>query len=168
MNLPVDQLSKVLNSAQHILVAGPENPSVDVVSTAAAWAIFLLEKNKKVDVVMSGRVPKLNFLPKNIKLESQIEPMGKFQIVVDVSETKIKQLSYDVKDDALEIDLIPIDGSFKASDVQTASNGYKYDLIICLGTPSLEIMGDVFAEHRNFFHKTPIINIGSHSFFNFI
>lgn len=159
MNLPVDQLSKVLNSAQNILVVGPVDPSVDVISTAIAWAIFLMEKKKKVDVVMSGRLPKLNFLPKDIKIESQIEPMGKFKIIVDVSKIKIKQLSYDVKDDQLQIDLIPQDGSFKPSDVQGMSNGYKYDLIICLGVPSLESMGEVFAEHRSFFHKTQIMNI---------
>ncbi|MBT4349359.1 hypothetical protein HOD19_01095 [bacterium] len=159
MNLPVDQLTKVLNSAQHILVIGPENPSVDVVSTAAAWAIFLLGKKKKVDIVMAGRVPQLNFLTKKIKIESQIESMGKFKIVVDTSQTKVKQLSYDVKDEFLEIDLIPKQGSFKSADVKTINDGYRYDLIICLGVSNLEMLGQSFFDHRNFFDNTIIVNI---------
>ena len=159
MNLPVNQLTKVLNSAQHILLIGPENPSVDIVSTATAWAIFLLNKKKKVDIVMMGRVPKLNFLSKKIEIKSQIELMGKFKIVVDISQTKVKQLSYDVKDDFLEIDLIPKQGSFKSIDVKTINDGYCYDLIICLGVANLEMLGKSFFEHRNFFDNTTIVNI---------
>ncbi|MBT7552957.1 hypothetical protein HN670_00630, partial [bacterium] len=91
MNLPVDQLSKILNSAKNILVIGPENPNVDIVSSAAAWSLFLLKRKKKVDVVLTGRLPKLKFLPKEVNFSSTIEPNGKFKILVDVSKIKIKQ-----------------------------------------------------------------------------
>jgi phosphoesterase RecJ-like protein len=159
MNLPVDQLSKILNSAKNILVIGPENPNVDIVSSAAAWSLFLLKRKKKVDVVLTGRLPKLKFLPKEVNFSSTIEPNGKFKILVDVSKIKIKQLSYDVKDKQLEIDLIPEDGSFKAADVQTTNDGYRYDLIITLGVASFEMLGKSFLDHRHFFDNTPIINI---------
>jgi phosphoesterase RecJ-like protein len=159
MNLPVDQLSKILNSAKHILVIGPENPSVDVVSTAAAWSLFLLNKKKRVDVVMTGQVPKLKFISKKVECLDQIETMGKFKILVDTTKTKVKQLSYDVKDEYLEIDVVAKQGTFKASDVKTINDGYRHDLIICLGVTSLQMLGKVFLEHRNFFDQTPIINI---------
>ena len=47
-------------------------------------------------------------------------------------------------------------GIFEDKDVKTDRVAYKYDLVISLGSPSLESLGRVFSEHRHFFHNLPI------------
>ena len=158
MELPIEQLSKILQSAQRILVTGPVNPNIDVVSSAIAWRLFLQQKNKQVDLVFSGQVHSFRFLPK-VNINSQLENLGNFKIILQVGDNKVKQLSYDVKGDKLEINIVPESGSFNDADVSTKYEGYKYDLVITLGAVSFDSLGEIFVQNRNFFWQTPIINI---------
>lgn len=144
MDLPIEQLGKILQSAKRILITGPSNPSVDVISTAVAWRLFLTKQNKQVDLVLVGNLPKLKFLSA-VKIHQKLEVLGKFKIVLDIARAKVKQLSYDIKNNHLEINILPEGGSFKNSDVTTASEGYQYDLIIVLGAANLEILGSTFS-----------------------
>ena len=159
MELPLAQLSKLLSAANRVLLTGSENPSVDEVSTAMAWWLFLTKQKKQVDLALSGKVPHFNFLPSKVETIKELGNLSKFKIVVDVAQTKVKQLSYDVNGDQLEINIVPDNGFFKASDVKTEQGDYKYDLVISLGANSLEALGEVYAEHRHFFHQVPVVNI---------
>lgn len=158
MDLPIKQLNRLINSAQHILITGPKNPSLDVLSSAIAWQIFLSSQKKKVDIVFSGKVNSFAFLPK-VKIENNLGNLDKFKIILDISKNKVKQLSYDVSDDRLVIDIVPETGTFSAKDVSSERGEYKYDLVIVLGAESLENLGEIFFENRNFFHSRAIINI---------
>lgn len=159
MDLPITQFNKLLSSAKHILISGSKNPSIDVLGAAYAWQIFLNKEQKKADVVFDGRLMDYKFWPSNIKVEKNLGNVNKFKIVLDISQTKVKQLSYDVSDRELVIDIVPDGGAFSSADVKTEKGEYKYDLVICLGADSLENLGTIFVEHRHFFHNTPIINI---------
>ena len=81
MDLPLKQFSKLLSSSNRILLAGPQSPSVDVVSTAAAWWLFLKKQNKLVDLVFDGQVHKLKYLPSKIKIKDKLEDVNKFKII---------------------------------------------------------------------------------------
>lgn len=159
MDLPLTQLSKILSSAKRVLITGSENPNVDVISTAMAWGLFLTKQKKQVDLVFDGQIAKLKFLPTSLSINKELSNLSKFRIILDISKTKVKQLSYDLKDNQLEINIVPDNGSFSSEDVKTEKGNYKYDLVICLGASSLEALGNVFNEHRHFFHQTPIINL---------
>ncbi len=159
MELPNKQLSKILNSSNRILLTGAQNPSIDILSSAAAWWVFLQMQSKQVDVIFDGQISKLKFLPNKIDFKNDLSNLNKFKIVLDTSQTSVKQLSYDVKNDKLEINIIPEDGVFESKDVKTERGEYKYDLVISLGAHSLESLGRVFSEHRHFFHQVPLINI---------
>ena len=154
-----EQLNKLLEDAEHILITGPADPSLDVVSTASAWSFFLLAQNKKVDLVFAGRLPRLDFLKNQPEIQAHLEAFGKFKILVDLKKTKVKQLSYDIKDQILAIDLMPEGGFLNSSDVKAFSEDYRYDLILSLGASSFQDLGTVFSENVEFFHQKPIINI---------
>ena len=64
MDLPLKELSSLLNTGQNILIVGPAEPSIDVVCSAAAWQIFLLNQKKQADIVFSGKKSELKFLPR--------------------------------------------------------------------------------------------------------
>jgi len=159
MQLPIEELNKFLESSQRILLTGSQNASVDAISTAVSWSIFLSKQNKQVDLVFDGKLPKLNFLPNKAKLYHELSNLSKFKIVLDISKTGVKQLSYDIKDNELEIDIVPEGGLFEANDIRTEQGDYKYDLVIILGASNLELLGKTFSEHRYFFYNIPIINI---------
>ena len=59
MELPNKQLSKILNSSNRILLTGAQNPSIDILSSAAAWWVFLQMQSKQVDVIFDGQISKL-------------------------------------------------------------------------------------------------------------
>lgn len=158
MDLPIKELNKILDQSKNILIVGPSNPNLDVLGSAVAWQIFLLHRQKKVSLCFEGKIPQYNFLPK-IDVASDLGNLNKFKIILDTSETKVKQLSYDMNDNSLIIDIVPDDGIFSAKDVSTDRGEYKYDLIISLGADSLESLGKIFFENRHFFHSRPIINI---------
>lgn len=160
----MEQLGKeefkiLVERAQRILITGLANPSVDVLATAAAWWLYFAQKNKQVDVVFDGRVQRYHFLPEQMQWSGQLENLNRFKIVLDVSRTKVKQLSYDAVGDNLEINIVSDGGAFSATDVATEQGDYKYDLVLCLGAISLEALGNIFHEHRHFFQVVPIINI---------
>ena len=154
-----NELSHLMEGASRVLITGLANPSVDVLASAAAWWLYLLKKNKQVEVVFDGQVASYDFLPKNLEWGQQLENLNKFKIILNTSKTKVKQLSYDVAEDSLEIDIVSDGGIFSAEDVQTEQGDYKYDLVLILGAPSLEALGSIFNQHRHFFHHLPVINI---------
>ncbi|PWB38637.1 MAG: hypothetical protein C3F02_02910 [Parcubacteria group bacterium] len=153
------EFKTLVAGARSILVAGPANPNTDVICTAAAWWLYFAKKNKPAEVVFDGTVHRFAFLPEKIDWIQKLENLNRFKIVLDVSRTQVKQLSYDVRGQALEINIVSDGGVFSAGDVRTEQGDYKYDLVLVLGAVSLELLGHVFSEHRHFFHEVPVINI---------
>ncbi|MBU1202822.1 hypothetical protein KKH39_02135 [Patescibacteria group bacterium] len=159
MELEIKKLNKLLGQANNILISGPKDSNLDVLGAAYAWHIFLSSNKKKVDIAFDGKIAKYNFFPENINIDNSLGELNKFKIILDVSKTQVKQLSYDVRGDKLEIDIVPQDGLFSAQDVSTARGNYKYDLVITLGADSLDVLGNIFSENRDLFHSRPIVNI---------
>lgn len=159
MDLPIKELNKFLEASTNILITGPSSPNLDVLGSAMAWQIFLSQQKKKVDLCFATNISEYNFLPKQTDILNSLGNLNKFKIILDVSKTKVKQFSYDISGEELIIDIVPDNGSFNSQDVKTDRGEYKYDLIIVLGTDSLESLGGIFFENRHFFHSRPIINI---------
>jgi nanoRNase/pAp phosphatase (c-di-AMP/oligoRNAs hydrolase) len=159
MDLPLEELKKILSSANRILLTGQASPTIDVLCTAVAWQHFLIGQKKLVDLVLAGQIQDFKFFPDDTAIKNQLKDVDKFKIILDISKTKVKQLSYDVKGDELQIDIVPSEGTFSSQDLRTDAGDYKYDLVICLGALNLESLGKIFSEHHDFFHRVPIINI---------
>lgn len=159
MELPLKELSGLLNNGQHILIVGPTDPSIDVVCSAAAWQIFLLNQKKQADIVFGGKKPDLKFLPSAVNLHSDINDLNKFKIILNVAQTKVKQLSYDLNDKELVIDIVPEGGIFESHDLRTEKGDYTYNLILVLGAVDLESLGSIYRDNRHFFQTVPIINL---------
>ena len=159
MEFSQSQLKSLVTDARRILLTGPESASLDVLATALAWSIFLHQEKKDFDLVFANTKNKLNFIKAPQKIESNLQPQGKFQILLDISKTKVKQLSYDVKGDSLVIDILPEQGWFADTDVSSKNTDYLYDLILVFGASNLNVLGDTFLKHTEFFYQTKIINL---------
>lgn len=85
--------------------------------------------------------------------------MRQFVIELDASKTKVDELTYEMKGDKLFVYLSPKKGFWESKDVRTSSSGYKFDLIICIGSQDYESCAHLYSENPDFFFRTPVINI---------
>lgn len=155
------QIKQAIETARHILVLFDRSENTDALGAALALADFLEKDHKSVDIVCDDfAVSKnLEFLDGINKIKPGLEHIQKFVIKVDVSHSKIDSISYDVKDDWLSIYLTPKQGMITKNELRTAQSSYKYDLIITLNTPELEMFGKVFLNNTDLFYRTTVINI---------
>lgn len=150
-----------VGKSDHVLVTFRKEWSVDAVATSLALARILSAKGKTVDVVADGFVPgkSVAFLPGVAAVRPEISNVRKFVISLDVSKTKIDELSYDVQGDKLRIFVTPKTGSFETKDVASEASDFRYDLIITVDTPDLPSLGRVFERHTDLFYAVPTVNI---------
>ncbi len=160
----IEQLSQILEKSRHILIVTSANHNIDSICGAMSWKKFLEKHNKQVDIIAENFVaPKnLNFLPGIDQIQPQISHLQKFILKVDISNVKIDNLSYDIKDNWLYIYLTPKQGILTKNELRTAQSGLKYDLIITLNAQDLESIGNIFFNNTDLFYKVPIINFDNH------
>lgn len=148
-------------AANHILVTFRKEWTPDAVASALALARVLEKKGKKVDIAADGfTLPKsLAFLPDATRIQPALRQLRKFTIALDISKTKIDELSYEVAGDKLHIHIMPKEGAFAPSDVSSEHSDFKYDLIIALDTQEYGGLGAMFTDHAEFFYGKPVVNI---------
>lgn len=161
MGLSINQqIFELIKNSQKILITFKKNYSGDALSSALAIFLLLQKMNKQADIVCPDFVIAQNyaFLPEINKTKSDLSGLKKFIISLDMAENKIKDFSYDVKENKLNIYLTP-EKLLDEKNIAFKSGKYKYDLIITLDTDSLESLGEIYEKHSDFFYSTPIINI---------
>jgi len=158
------QIKQLIENAKHVLVVFNNHENIDATASALAWAYFLEKNNKSVDIVCPNFTisKNINFLNGVKNIKSKLEHLQKLIIKVDVSQTKIDSLSYDIKDNWLSIYLTPKTGLLTKEELRTAQSSYKYDLIITLDIPELDSLGTIFLNNTDLFYRTDIINIDYH------
>lgn len=159
---PIQQAIDVIEKSTNIVIVLPNTPSTDAVAAGLGFFLALEKIGKKVKVVCDefDLPPAHQFLPKSKEIHSNLTALRKFIITLDVSRTKVQELSYDVgANDKLNVFITPKDGFFEARDVTTSASSYEYDLIIVIDAPDLEALGKIYDDNTEFFYHTPIINI---------
>ena len=156
-----EQLTKIVTDSKYILLVFNSPHNGDAIASALALKRYFVKEQKQADIACSGFImPKnLKFLPESDTVQSELAHLQKFIIKVDVSKAPIDTLSYDVKDNWLSIYLTPKHGAITRNELRTAQTTFRYDLIITLGVPDLESLGDIFLNNTDLFYKTPIVNI---------
>lgn len=157
------KIFEVLGKAQNILIALPKNPNADTLGSALALSKFIKKIGKHVDVLCEKKeFSNLAFLPGSNEIKSEIILSNDFVISVSTAETKLEELSYYSEAEQVHIHLKPQSGNFSEKDLSFNKSQALYDLIICVDTPSLEYLGDLYAKNAEIFFRTPKINIDNH------
>ena len=152
---------RAIERSTHPLIVVPEGGGVDSAATALGLGRFLRKLEKPVRIVSADREghEHLAFLKSEDAVEPRLEHIQNFIVTVDMSRTKVDELSYDVVGDNLHISLKPQSGVWTSQDIHLEPSAYQHDLIICVGAESLEACTHVFHDHTDFFYRTPIVNI---------
>lgn len=157
----IQQASRAIQDSQEILVVTKGDLRGDAIASVVGLYMILDKLGKRVTVI-SGEKPMntLQFLP-HIDQISQTLPSAKdFIISLDISKTKVDQLSYKVEGDKLNVVITPKDGGgYRPEDISTASGQPKYDLIITVNTSDLEHLENLYSDNAELFLQTPIVNL---------
>jgi len=158
---PYQQIYELVKKSNKIVIALPRKPSTDAI--ASGLGLFLcLEKMKKSVTVVCNQFelpPYHQFLPKSKEILSDLTTLRKFIIHLDLTKTKVKELSYDITDDKLNVYITPKSGFYDPRDITTSASRYEYELIFVLDSSDLESLGTIYDENAEFFYHMPIINI---------
>ena len=151
---------KAIERSRQPLIVIPEGGGADSFASALGIGNLLRKLEKPVHIVSADREPMthLEFLDNehSPKVTTELENIRTFLIQVDVSKTKVDELSYDVVGDKLQIYLKPKSGVWKPEDVDLSSSTYKHDLIICTGAPNLESCAEISTGHAIIARKSII------------
>lgn len=159
------QIFEQIKKASNILITFKKTWSGDAVASALAMYLLLKKMDKQVEVVAEKfSLDKLySFLPGYTEIKNSLLNLRKFIISLDIANTKVSQIKYKQEESKLNFIISPKDGFFTESDITSGASGFKYDLIIVLGTPDLESLGRIYNNDTEFFYQTPIINIDHNS-----
>lgn len=154
------QIQTLIHESSRVLICLPRQSHIDTVAAAQALAQYI-SSDHVVDVVSDAYQPysQLSFLEDAYPIRGQLPPLHQLVVKLDMGETALHELSYDIRDTTLEIFLEPSTGTFNPSGISTESREFKYSLIITLGSTSLESLGSLYTQSPDFFSTTPIINI---------
>ncbi|MDG1950893.1 MAG: hypothetical protein P8J32_08840 [bacterium] len=155
------QILETIKRSSRPLICVPSSGGPDAYATALGLSKVLVKLEKEpVIVAADGKAPKnLHFLDGHEGIQTSLENLRHFVIELDAAQTKVDQLSYELKDDKLFVYLSPKKGFWNDRDVRTRTSAYKYDLIICIGSPDYESCAQLYTENADFFFRTPVINI---------
>jgi nanoRNase/pAp phosphatase (c-di-AMP/oligoRNAs hydrolase) len=157
----LQQIKQTIDEAKRILVCLPKNSKPDNITAALTLKQILDKQGKAVEIISDNFLtsPDIKFLDNVSSVKPQLPALKQLVITVDTKNTPLKEFSYNVADENLEIFIEPEYGTFSPEDVSTQKNDYKFDLIITLGVASLESLGEVFRQAPDFFYTIPTINI---------
>jgi len=160
----LEHMKQLIGKSERILVAIGSEYNVDAVASAVVMAQYLASINKEVTVACEHRdfVEQLAFLPGVENFTTELDTSNRLVLKLDISSVQVKEFSYDIKDDALNIYITPESGSFRRQDVTAFPGDFKYDLVITLDAPNLNSLGRLFTEQSEFFYAVPIINVDHH------
>lgn len=158
------QVIEAIARSSRILIACQKAWSVDALATALAIKRWIEKRGGKADVAADGFVAPshLAFLPGINAVQPDLHRAQTFVISLDLSRAGIDELSYEVGDKQLRINVIPKHGQFAPADVRGERQSFAYDLVVLVGVPDLPSLGKLFEQVPDIFHQLPTINIDYH------
>lgn len=160
-----EQIKARITKAKNILVCFPPDGNGDAMSSGLALYYYLKVLGKEADIACSRhpqdnpRLKKLSFLPGFQAIATQTDNLRSFIVSLDIKDAKVSQIKYKMENDVLNFIISPSQGWFSDKDIRTSASGFKYDLIIVIGSSDLESLGEIYDSQIEFFYKTDIINL---------
>ena len=155
------QIKELIKRSGKILITTAKQFSGDGLASSLALLLILKRLNKNAEIIINDfKLPEqYRFLPGADQVKASVKKLKKFIINLDISQTGIEDLSYDIKDNNLRIHLTPRQGVFTPEDLKFKTGDFAYDLIFTLDTPGLESLGGLYDHHRDLFYRIPVINL---------
>jgi nanoRNase/pAp phosphatase (c-di-AMP/oligoRNAs hydrolase) len=156
----VQQIYELCKKSQSILIATPDHADYDTLSAAAGLAITLERQGKAVTLIGPETLPEdLGFFPETVVFKKELSmASGGLTILLKTQSAQLDELRYEVEPEEVKIFLKPKNGVFTSGDVRVESGVASIDLVITIGTGSLESLGSLFVDHSDLLYGVAKIN----------
>ena len=126
-----EQFKQLVTEKDRILITFRPEANGDTIGSATALARLFERLGKRADIVAPDfKMPSnFRFLVGVDKIKNKIDHLQKFILHIDVANTGIKELSYDVQDKKLRVFITPEHGTLSKDNIRTAQSDFTYDLI---------------------------------------
>ncbi len=161
------QIQELVAKSKRVLITTKRQFSGDGLAACLALFLILKKLNKNAEIIIDGfSCPdNLAFLPQVKEVKSEVVKLKKFILNLNIAQTGLDSLYYDIQGSFLRIHLTPHQGVFTPEDLKLEASSFAYDLIIVVDTPELENLGSLYDHHRDLFYQIPVINL-DHSLTN--
>lgn len=155
---------KIIEKSNNILVVLPSDASCDAFSSAFGLCHLLDNLKKEVSLLCNQNIPqKLLFLEKPERIEKELSGARDFIINFNTKHNKIINVKTREGDQDFIIQITPEKGSINPKDFSFIPANFKYDLVVIIGAPSLEKLGDIYFKNTDLFFEVPKVNIDNQS-----
>lgn len=163
---PIEQFKKLLFSAKKVLILLPQNPNGDTIS--ASWSFYFFLKENSIEATIAAddyqnNKSKFSFLPTPDDIRDNILGSRDFILSFNTKYNKINNVRTEQKENETLIYITPEKGRVDPRDFSFIPAKFKYDLVVCIGSPDKESFGKIFEENPDIFYEVPIINIDNHN-----
>ena len=150
-----------LNEAKRILVLLPPEPTEDQVIAALSLHQSLESANKRSQIGCSSPI---NVNHKIIGVEKISNTVGSRNLIIsfDYKEDYLDKVDYDVREDGKFYLVVKPKTDAPIPDISCAKfsySGAEADLVIVVGINSLEELGSIYSEEKNFLDQANILSL---------
>ncbi len=159
-----DQIIKLIEASQSILIMPSSPPDGDSLGSAVAIYLALRKLGKTSTVVCADPVPEsFQFLPMMSAISNEFTPSPDFIITLDTANAELASLQSQVAENKVNIILTAKSGRFSAKNVSFSHGEHRYDLIITVDTAAQQQLGRFYEDNTALFSEIPVINIDHHA-----
>lgn len=152
---------KLIETAQSFIIALPSDPGKDLVSAGLSLHLSLKSSGKKSQIGCGSRVEVDESV---IGAQEIADSIGARNLVIsfDYHEDDLEKVDYDVRPDGKFYLMIKPKSNAPVPDagnVKYSYSGAQADLVITLGINSLEELGKIYADEKNFLDNAKILSL---------
>lgn len=163
MNQPsqAQEIAAKINEVTNVLVVVSDSPTVDALSAALGFTVYLNNLNKHATAIFSGKVPPaITFLDPTKTFEVNTDSLRDFIIALD--KEKADHLRYKLEDDMVKIFITPYRTTITQEDLRYSMGDYNVELVIALGVSDPNHLDTALQAHGKILHDATVVSISSH------
>lgn len=149
----------IVQSKKILITTSPDSNEGLVLALAVKHLCQALSKPADIIILPHDKQKKFDFLPGFKEIITEVKKIKKCVVEVDIKNTGLQELSYDVNHDKLTVFITPKQGFIQNQNITIKDSEFGYDAILTLTTDNLDALGEIYQSHRDLFQKVPVVNI---------
>lgn len=153
-------ISNLIENASHIAVIPSKVYGANSFSAAVGLYYMLLDKEKEVYFVHTGKIPEpcVNLIPAGDI--TQTVSQRELLVSVNYANTPASKFHWFTENDTLNVLLSPIPKDFdQNARVSSKILGFDFDLIFTVGAQDIEDLGHIYKALEKDLHQAKVVNI---------
>lgn len=166
MNNENTEVFSLIEKSQKILVIPAVGVKSDTLCASFAFCQLLATKQKKAYLLLSSNIPqKLDFLQKPTDIKKDLIGSRDLLLIFNTHYNKITNVETknNPQKEQYTIRITPERGSIDPKDFSFVPAEFRYDLLVILGAPTLDSLGEIYQKNTELFFEVPKVNIDHHS-----